>query len=179
MADPYVDRKTAQQSYRPRNLMSPGLQRAREPFRMRNAITGILLAGFAVGVWAYSIGAVKQDVFDDVDEEARALMAGSGIHKAENGAAESRGIVDASRAQSQAGPATNDPTVPSATPTVAARPETKSNANTSRRGILPPLLEHYFPALLDPSSKTLVWGAPPLDDIGKMRDPVLGGKRLI
>ena len=49
--------------------MSPGLQRARQPFRLRNAITGVVLAGFAVGVWAYSIGAVKQDKFDDVDEE--------------------------------------------------------------------------------------------------------------
>jgi cytochrome c oxidase assembly factor 3 len=26
-------------------------------------------------VWAYSISAVKQDVFDDVDEEARELAA--------------------------------------------------------------------------------------------------------
>ncbi len=67
--------------------MSPGLQRAREPFRLRNAITGVLLAGFTVGVWAYSIGAVKQDVFDDVDDEARALMAGSGIQSAESATA--------------------------------------------------------------------------------------------
>ena len=46
--------------------MSPGLQRARQPFRLRNAITGVVLAGFAVGVWAYSIGAVKQDKFDEL-----------------------------------------------------------------------------------------------------------------
>jgi cytochrome c oxidase assembly factor 3, fungi type len=53
--------------------MSPGMLRAREPFRVKNAVTGVLLAAFGVGVWAYSIRAVKQDVFDDVDEEARAL----------------------------------------------------------------------------------------------------------
>jgi cytochrome c oxidase assembly factor 3 len=53
--------------------MSPGLKRAREPYRLRNAITGLALGAFAVGIWAYSISAVKQDVFDDVDEEARAL----------------------------------------------------------------------------------------------------------
>ena len=70
--------------------MSPGLQRARAPFRLRNALTGVVLAGFAVGVWAYSIGAVKQDVFDDVDEEARALMAGSGLQKAEDEAAKKK-----------------------------------------------------------------------------------------
>ena len=32
-------------------------------------VTGLVLAGFAAGVWAYSIGAVKQDDFDDVDDE--------------------------------------------------------------------------------------------------------------
>ncbi|KAG6812945.1 hypothetical protein H0H92_015265 [Tricholoma furcatifolium] len=70
----YIDQKTVNQSYRPKaGTMSPGLQRARAPFRMRNAITGVVLGAFAAGVWAYSISAVKQDVFDDVDEEARAL----------------------------------------------------------------------------------------------------------
>ena len=59
--------------------MSPGLRRAREPYRLRNAITGLTLAAFGVGVWAYSISAVKQDVFDDVDEEARRLAAPGGV----------------------------------------------------------------------------------------------------
>ncbi|CDO73798.1 hypothetical protein BN946_scf185015.g127 [Trametes cinnabarina] len=176
MADPYVDRKTARQSYRPRNLMSPGLQRAREPFRIRNAVTGLLLAGFAVGVWAYSIGAVKQDVFDDVDEEARALMAGSGIQKAENGAAESRGVADAAKAQNDTGLNLDHPAAPATSLAAGARPETKS---ASPRGILPPLLEHRFPTLLDPSSRTLVWGAPPLDNVGKMSDPVPRSKRSV
>jgi cytochrome c oxidase assembly factor 3, fungi type len=55
--------------------MSPGLLRARAPFRVRNAITGVTIAGLVVGVWAYSIAAVKQDSFADVDEEARILAA--------------------------------------------------------------------------------------------------------
>jgi cytochrome c oxidase assembly factor 3 len=59
--------------------MSPGLKRAREPYRVRNAITGLTLAALGIGVWAYSISAVKQDVFDDVDEEARALAASSSM----------------------------------------------------------------------------------------------------
>ncbi|KAL7282605.1 hypothetical protein ACG7TL_004077 [Trametes sanguinea] len=179
MADPYVDRKTARQSYRPRNLMSPGLQRAREPFRFRNAITGLILAGFSVGVWAYSIGAVKQDVFDDVDEEARALMAGSGIQKAENGAAESRGAADATRAEKDTGLDLNHPAAPAKPLSADARSETETASSASPRGILPPLLEHRFPTLLDPSSRTLVWGAPPLDNVGRMRDPVPGSKRLV
>ena len=57
--------------------MSPGLQRARAPFRVRNAITGLVLTGFAAGVWAYSISAVKQDDFSDIDEEAKALARAS------------------------------------------------------------------------------------------------------
>lgn len=55
--------------------MSPGLRRAREPYRVKNAIMGLTLGAFAVGIWAYSISAVKQDVFDDIDEEARTMSA--------------------------------------------------------------------------------------------------------
>ncbi|KAI0331276.1 hypothetical protein GY45DRAFT_1301320 [Cubamyces sp. BRFM 1775] len=172
MSQHYVDPKTARQSYRPRNLMSPGLQRAREPFRLRNALTGVLLAGFAVGVWAYSIGAVKQDVFDDVDEEARALMAGSGIQKAEDGSVDSKSPA----AETAASVPAIQSTIP-ATPVVPqARPETKS---TTARGILPPLLERRFPSVLDPSSRTLVWGAPPVDNVGRLGDRASGSKRLV
>jgi len=57
--------------------MSPGLQRAREPYRVKNAILGLSLSAFAVGIWAYSISAVKQDVFDDIDEEVAALSVGT------------------------------------------------------------------------------------------------------
>jgi len=38
------------------------------------------------------------------------------------------------------------------------------------RGVLVQLLDRPFPRLLDPEQKTLVWGAPPVDDIGKMKD---------
>ena len=51
--------------------MSPSLKRARAPFLIQNAVTGTLLAAFAVGVYMYSIKAVKQDEFDDVDEVVR------------------------------------------------------------------------------------------------------------
>lgn len=38
--------------------MSPGLLRAREPFFLRNAITGAVLVSFATWVYWYSISAV-------------------------------------------------------------------------------------------------------------------------
>jgi cytochrome c oxidase assembly factor 3 len=72
----YINRKEAAKTYRPKaGTMSPGLKRAREPYRVKNAIMGLTLGAFAVGIWAYSINAVKQDVFDDIDEEARTMSA--------------------------------------------------------------------------------------------------------
>lgn len=70
----YADRKSAARSYRPSGYMSRGLLRAREPYRVKNAMTGLAISSFAVGVWLYSMRAVKQDNFDDVDEEARAMV---------------------------------------------------------------------------------------------------------
>ncbi|KAI0774528.1 hypothetical protein C8Q74DRAFT_1270627 [Fomes fomentarius] len=174
MTDQYVNPKYARASYRPKNLMSPGLQRAREPFRLRNALTGLVLTGFAVGVWAYSIGAVKQDAFDDVDEEARALMAGSGngIQKAEDGAAaEGRGAVEVARTSGTVPPSPGSTVVPTTT-TVQGVGESR------RRGVLPPLLEHRIPQLFDPLTGTLVWGAPSVDNVGKLRDASAGSRRV-
>ena len=54
--------------------LSPGLQRARAPFRTRNAITGSLIGLFVAGVYVYSIRAVQQDNFQELDEEAKALL---------------------------------------------------------------------------------------------------------
>ncbi|TFY55347.1 hypothetical protein EVJ58_g8303 [Rhodofomes roseus] len=143
-------------------LMSPGLQRAREPFRLRNAIVGTALLAFAVGVWAYSISAVRQDVFDDVDEEARTL-ARAREKSLEEQEAERRladavtSGINAATAKTSATPVTNP--IMNAVSVAAAR-----------RGILPPIAERYFPRLLDPSTKTLVWGAPSVDSVGKLSD---------
>lgn len=135
--------------------MSPGLQRARAPFRIRNAITGLVLAGFGVGVWAYSISAVKQDDFSDVDEEARAMML-----------AGRDGAVAAEEVK-----------VPVMDETKVATTQTPSSVAVqgmvSRpRGVLVSTIERRFPRLLDPSRKTLVWGAPPVDNIGRLSDSV-------
>ncbi|KAG1806470.1 uncharacterized protein HD556DRAFT_314983 [Suillus plorans] len=152
----YVSKKTVAASYRPRSsLMSPGLQRARAPFRLQNAITGLVLAGFGVGVWAYSISAVKQDDFSDVDEEARALMRAGPIVEEVKVSVMNEAKVVATQTPSSVPVKVKVATVPSI-----------------HRGLLVPILERHFPRLLDPSRKTLIWGAPSVDNIGRLRDSV-------
>jgi len=152
----YVSKKTVAASYRPRSsLMSPGLQRARAPFRLRNAITGLVLAGFGVGVWAYSISAVKQDDFSDVDEEARALMRAGPIVEEVKASVMNEAKV-----------------VVTQTPSSVPAEVKVANVPSIHRGLLVPILERHFPRLLDPSRKTLIWGAPSVDNIGRLRDSV-------
>ena len=93
------------------------------------------IAVLVVGVWAYSIAAVKQDSFADVDEEARILAA--------SGFTQNIKHIDEERAEAA--------------------------AITPPKGILAPLLERHYPRLLDPTSKTFIWGAPPVDRIGRLR----------
>ncbi|KAI0032948.1 hypothetical protein K488DRAFT_48827 [Vararia minispora EC-137] len=128
--------------------MSPGLLRAREQYRVKNAITGVLVAAFVVGVYWYSILAVKQDTFDDIDEEARAMFAEG-----------RREGVKATQSAPEPAPA------PAPAPFDAA-----SRTPPQRRGVLSPILDRAMPGLLDPKRKTLVWGAPPVDAIGKLSD---------
>ncbi|KAH0545048.1 hypothetical protein FGG08_000819 [Glutinoglossum americanum] len=45
---------------------SAALLRARRPYLIKNAVTGIAIFGFAIGVYAYTIKAVSQDEFEDV-----------------------------------------------------------------------------------------------------------------
>lgn len=145
--------------------MSPGLKRAREPYRVKNAILGLALGAFAVGVWAYSISAVKQDLFDDVDEEARALGAGGAGPSSAEGKNVSETIPGA-----PAPVVVLSPTPAAVQNAVILREiaDAKKSAEVRHRGILQMLGDRY-PGLLDPERRTLVWGAPPVDDIGKMR----------
>lgn len=144
--------------------MSPGLLRARAPFRVRNAITGVAIAALVVGVWAYSIAAVKQDSFADVDEEARVLAASGSAHTIksiedeEKAKAATRPLVHTSPVQPH--PSTTVGHVVTPLPELAPRP----------RGVLSPFLEKYYPRLLDPTSRTFIWGAPPVDRVGHLHD---------
>jgi len=146
--------------------MSPGLQRAREPYRVKNALLGLTLGAFAVGVWAYSINAVKQDVFDDVDEEVAALSAGGSMSRSIPGGSIGE--------QVPSQPAASSASTVSAEVAGALSEAAGIRAGISRhsvRGVLPPL-EKRFPGLfkLDPERKTLVWGATPVDNMGKIGD---------
>lgn len=171
--------------------MSPGLKRAREPFRMRNALTGLALGLAAFGIYSYSISAVKQDVFDDIDEEAKALArAGTS-----SGTASFPSPSSSSSSDDQPSLSSGASSVTSKPPPIALSldDEKKIMENAIEvatgvgamggtpqseqvkplpsaepvRGVLQGLGRKY-PWLLDPKSKTLVWGAPPVDDIGKM-----------
>lgn len=132
--------------------MSPGLLRAREQYTVKNALTGTAIAAFIVGVYFYSIQAVKQETFEDVDEEARAMFA------------ENRRVAgEAKEAASAKAAAATSPT--------AIVPEKLSAAPNppARRGVLSPVLERV-PGVVDPQRKTLVWGAPSVDAIGRISD---------
>lgn len=66
-------------TYHPKGYgVSEGLARARKPFRLGNAITGLVITGFAFSVYIYSIRAVKQDDFSDIVgpdiEERKAIL---------------------------------------------------------------------------------------------------------
>ncbi|KAG0008726.1 hypothetical protein BGZ80_003124 [Entomortierella chlamydospora] len=52
---------------------SPALERAAAPFRLRNALTGAGIVAFCVSVYAYSILAVKQDDFSDIQLPAHVV----------------------------------------------------------------------------------------------------------
>jgi cytochrome c oxidase assembly factor 3 len=176
----YISRKTVAESYRPKGvsnlqmygfitsntsiqLMSPGLQRARAQYFWKNAISGLLLGAFAVGVWAYSISAVKQDEFNDVDEEARELRE-SGVVL--------RSLEDEDRDKKKAAAGAHGEDL--ILEKIVHEPEVaRGGAMPQRpmRGVLVHLLDRRFPRLLDPERKTLVWGAPPVDNIGTMKDP--------
>lgn len=121
--------------------MSAGLRRAREPYRAKNALTGLAIGSFIVGVWLYSMSAVKQDNFDDVDEEARAMVR-AGVKTLEDKGAE-------------------------AMTAAAERGEEKDNKVHKTHGLLA-LLDDKLPGLLEPEGKTVVWGAPPVDSIGRI-----------
>ena len=63
-----ISRYSARSSYYGSTGFHPseGLQRARRPFRFKNALTGLAILSFVGMVYGYSISAVKQDDFSDI-----------------------------------------------------------------------------------------------------------------
>lgn len=141
--------------------MSPGLKRARAPFFLRNTVTGTVLAAFAVGIWAYSMRAVKQDDFSDVDEEARALARAAPAPAPASAPA----AVEGAQTTAPGAGVVPVPVEPAAVVPVVAQPV---HAGPSPRGVLASLVHERYPRLLDPTTKTFVWGAPSVDRLGRM-----------
>lgn len=143
--------------------MSPGLKRAREPYRFKNAVSGLLLGAIGVGIWAYSISAVKQDVFDDVDEEARELReSGVTLRSLEDEERDKKAAAAGAHAEEfSLGKLVEHVPLPPVPPVVKP---------VASRGLLAEILDATHPTVLDPKRKTLVWGAPSVDKIGSMKD---------
>lgn len=122
-------------------------------------MTGILVGTFAVSVWAYSIRAVKQDTFEDVDEEAKAML--------------SSRTQQEHRSEGESAPAVVNVQAVAAAVTDSAT-KISSDSRPSPPGLSqaaePPVLEGRLPRSLDPHRKTLVWGAPPVDRVGRLSD---------
>ncbi|KAJ7265363.1 hypothetical protein B0H12DRAFT_196061 [Mycena haematopus] len=154
----YVDRREVKASYWKNGRMSPGLLRARRQFRTPNMVAGALLLTFVAGVFYYSMAAVKQDVFDDLDEEARRRAVLDAKRSALSVEDEKRAMVAA--VAHAAGPASKalqlgDKTRDSG---VSPAPESSTpDATTQGMGVLSTLTRW-------------VWGSPSADKTGSLED---------
>ncbi|KAJ4479095.1 hypothetical protein J3R30DRAFT_3474143 [Lentinula aciculospora] len=181
----YVDPRQAAKTWRPKSgSMSPGLRRARAPFLVRNTITGIILGAFAIGVYTYSIRAVRQDDFGDIDEETKAQREAERLAQLEKMRRESATVLTVGEEKdvmemaarvvaSQINGASLSAPVDETSSLRVSQSQSSPvlaevNAQRSRRGVLVGLLDKTFPGALDPIKKTLVWGAPDVDNIGRM-----------
>lgn len=158
--------------------ISPGLQRARAPFRTRNAITGLVISAFVFSVWAYSISAVKQDTFDDLDEEARGLLASRKqaelAQQQQQGQRTTPGVIsfrDTSPPKMKKLKTADVAALTGQTELAAAMAAGENKSGRGEpKGALARELAKRYPGVLDPTAGTLVWGAPSVDRIGKMGD---------
>ncbi|KAJ8087071.1 hypothetical protein PM082_005898 [Marasmius tenuissimus] len=179
----YVDPRKAANSWRPKSgSMSPGLRRARQPFLVRNIITGLVLGSFAVGVYTYSIRAVRQDDFDDLDDEAKAkiekerlerereriVMGALSVDEEKEAMDKAAGVVvDRVRELGTTPTTLGDMDVARSIVDEIVTEHVPKTAPSSTKGLLVgSRLDTRFPWLLDPVGKTMVWGAPPVDRLG-------------
>ncbi|GAA5941084.1 uncharacterized protein JCM15063_000643 [Sporobolomyces koalae] len=149
-----ISTREAKQSYHPKGYgVSEGLKRARAPFRTRNAIVGLALSGFMFSVYLYSIRAVAQDDFADLEaptEEQRRNLVSIEEEKRNREALKGE--------QLQIG-------VPSSplAPAPPALPTTTSKVQTG--GVLARLRGAFGGK---GTESKLVWGAPSVDRVGRI-----------
>ncbi|POY74316.1 hypothetical protein BMF94_2510 [Rhodotorula taiwanensis] len=179
-----VSSRQARATYHPGGYgVSEGLKRARRPFRTRNFITGGLITAFAFSVYMYSIRAVAQDDFSDlaepVSEEQRKAAKSIEDERREREAvvadrlavrsgvplvAETKvPVTMAAAAPGAVTPADVAATVPATTTAVAAA------GHASSGGVLDLLRGSFGGRGAD---SKLVWGAPPVDRLGRIGQDV-------
>lgn len=128
-----------------------------------------------MGVYTYSISAVKQEEFDDVDDQARALSRARAAENAvvlsledEKKAMEAAAASLAASVRGRSQPLSPSSLSETPPPTAIPTPE-EAGLQAGRRGVLAELVDKRFPSVLDPRGKTFVWGAPPVDNVGSSR----------
>jgi len=164
-----MNKRAAESTYRPKGYgISPSLARARAPFRTQNAITGVVLATFGFSVWAYSIYAVKQENFDDVDFEAlnttveekakRISLEDEAKAKQKGVKAKAHEVESRTSGTSSVTPSTE--TLPTNLTSVTKAPD--------QRGLL--RLLPFSSKLYGPGDTSLIPNAPSVDQIGRLSD---------
>jgi len=154
--------REARQTYHPGGYgVSEGLKRARRPFRTRNFVTGSLIFGFAASVYFYSIRAVAQDDFSDLDQplsddKRRSLTS----------------IEEQQRQRDELRLAAKGPLAPTPGSVAAAAASSPAvdglaagGAPARQSGVLS-LVRGAFAG--KGADSKLVWGAPPVDRVGRI-----------
>ena len=165
-----LSNRQARATYHPGGYgVSEGLKRARRPFRTRNFITGGLITAFAFSVYMYSIRAVAQDDFSDLDqpvsEEQRRIA-----RSIEDERREKEAVV-ADRLAVKQGVAA--PLAPSMAPVSAAAPGVPASVPVVDSQTSSSVLGRLRGAFGGRGTDSkLVWGAPPVDRLGRIGEEV-------
>ncbi|KAK8844730.1 hypothetical protein IAR55_006580 [Kwoniella newhampshirensis] len=182
-------------SYHPKGYgMSSSLKRARKPFILTNSLIGGTIFAFAVGVYFYSISAVQQDDFSDVEDLLPPLEERSKLRSIEDEAREQRSLQSIASALPLSNTnANNRQPLPSATSSPASPSKSLpqmqsevSQAISSTRGRgwgfgtkrLNEVDWVKKMGWVDGKGNVLVWGAPDVDRLGRVEGGA-NGKRLV
>ncbi|WVQ94197.1 hypothetical protein IAU59_001275 [Kwoniella sp. CBS 9459] len=198
-----VTAKVVDRSYHPKGYgMSPSLTRARKPFILTNVLIGGTLFAFAVGVYVYSISAVKQDDFSDVEDLLPPLEERKKLQSIEDEQRATSSLQSIASALPFSG-GSSAPSRPATTPlphaTSSAASPSKAIPQPDLSGQVLPLAELTSTSksggflgtkrlselewirkrgLVDPKGNVLVWGAPDVERIGRISGGT-EGKRLV
>ncbi|GAA5848464.1 hypothetical protein JCM8547_004522 [Rhodosporidiobolus lusitaniae] len=154
-----VSTRAAKATYHPGGYgVSEGLKRARRPFRTANFITGSLITGFALSVYLYSIRAVAQDDFSDLDQPVSDDIR-KGVWSIEDEKRAKEALV-ADRL------AAFDPVAPAAVVDAVGPVEALPVAAAPRRTGILGLMQRTFGG--KGTESKIVWGAPNVDRVGRI-----------